>query len=417
MITKHERNELPIAGLNSAAAKDDQRGFLPDLLLAEALKRTDGQRNQARFDPAALEALCTSFNTDTGLNFRGRQRAKTLIVEALVKNIRLTQILARHPRIAELPLPGPVIIVAPFRSGTTFLHRLLANDPGLRWTRTWEVSTAPTDSIIKQDDPDYLRDTHRSAWVQRSLDAMQRWNPELSTIHATGANFPEECYGLLESSLLSHSFMFYGRVESYFQWLENCTEEQWLEAYRLYADQLRVLQWQMPGRRWLLKSPVHLWNLDALMNIFPDAHVVQTYRDPLEVVPSFCSLLIANHQALSSTVDVPGVAAWALGYLCRAVERGVISRRHFPQENFTDLHCDALWEDQMGAIKLLYNRSGMKLTPDTVLRMETWLKQQNNDSSPHNYSLDRFKLNKQSIIDGFAPYQIQNASRVEPNRW
>ncbi len=52
---------------------------------------------------------------------------------------------------------------------------------------------------------------------------------------------------------------------------------------------LQHLQSGVPGQ-WLLKSPAHLWQLDALLAEYPDALIVQTHRDPLNVISSIAAL-------------------------------------------------------------------------------------------------------------------------------
>ena len=52
---------------------------------------------------------------------------------------------------------------------------------------------------------------------------------------------------------------------------------------------LQHLQSGVAGQ-WLLKSPAHLWQLDALVAEYPDALIVQTHRDPLNVISSISAL-------------------------------------------------------------------------------------------------------------------------------
>jgi hypothetical protein len=59
----------------------------------------------------------------------------------------------------------------------------------------------------------------------------------------------------------------------------------------------------VPARRWVLKSPGHLWGLDALAAIYPDAKIVQTHRDPLKVVASLTSLVTVLRSLASDTID------------------------------------------------------------------------------------------------------------------
>ena len=43
-----------------------------------------------------------------------------------------------------------------------------------------------------------------------------------------------------------------------------------IPAYRCYRSVLQLLQWQTPGNQWILKSPHHLYHLDAPLAVFPD---------------------------------------------------------------------------------------------------------------------------------------------------
>ena len=44
-------------------------------------------------------------------------------------------------------------------------------------------------------------------------------------------------------------------------------------------------------------------HLEALLDVYPDACVVWTHRDPLTATGSFCSLLSLSHQAFMGRVD------------------------------------------------------------------------------------------------------------------
>ena len=43
----------------------------------------------------------------------------------------------------------------------------------------------------------------------------------------------------------------------------------------------KLLQWRNPRAHWLLKSPEHQSHLPTLFEVFPDARVIVTHRDPL----------------------------------------------------------------------------------------------------------------------------------------
>ena len=58
----------------------------------------------------------------------------------------------------------------------------------------------------------------------------------------------------------------------------------------MFRRAIQLLLWQRPGR-WLGKTPHHLENLDALLDVFPDAKIIQTHRDPVRVVASYASMM------------------------------------------------------------------------------------------------------------------------------
>jgi hypothetical protein len=62
-------------------------------------------------------------------------------------------------------------------------------------------------------------------------------------------------------------------------------------AYREYREYLQLLLSQRPADQLVLKCPENLWFLDALLEVFPDACVVWTHRDPYDTIASYCSLI------------------------------------------------------------------------------------------------------------------------------
>ncbi len=77
-------------------------------------------------------------------------------------------------------------------------------------------------------------------------------------MHPCGVDLSEECFGLLDTSFLSHSFVFCAPVVGYLDWLDERDSEDWIAAYQVYADQIRLLDWWSPGERWVLKTPFHM---------------------------------------------------------------------------------------------------------------------------------------------------------------
>lgn len=377
----------------------------PDRLVELARQRAGADPGQSVFSEEGLRVLCESLTTGlSGARYRGRARAQAVVIESLVKGMRLSQQLTRHQNLERTKLPAPVFIVAPFRTGTTFLHRLLAHDERFRWTRTFEVSLAPPASGEGDGEAACLERDPRIGRTRRDLKQLYRWSPALESLHETGPLLPEECFGLLETSLCSHSFMFYGPVENYLEWLATRNRTQWLETYGIYANQLRVLHRRMPGERWLLKNPAHLWNLDVLFDVFEDATVIQTHRPGDATAASFCNLLAAHHSLVLRTVGDRAIGRLARAYLTEAIQRGVRARRCLGEERFIDISARDLRRDPMGCVAMIYSRLGLALRRDTAQRMEEWARTNTPAEGPRRSDLQRYGLHERTAREIFAPY-------------
>jgi hypothetical protein len=80
------------------------------------------------------------------------------------------------------------------------------------------------------------------------------------------------------------------------------------------------------GDRWLLKAPPHLPGLRALFAVYPDADVIVTHRDPLEVVASIASLHVVLRRTFSRAVDPLAVGPEVSRMLADDIRRGFAAR-------------------------------------------------------------------------------------------
>jgi hypothetical protein len=398
------------SGLHAlATAADPRAAFAPDALLDDVARVTQCAPALSQDERTALEAACRAFAIEAPrLTPFGRTHAAHILRESLAKLLRVRSYVERFPEIAEIRLDRPIFIVAPARTGTTFLHRLLAQEPGLRWVRTWEAALAPPAEPEFRLDPRYFELDGRIGATERALEHQHRLNPRLRDLHATGARLPEECFGFLEASFSSHSLMFHGKVPAYLEWLERLPEQHWHAAYRLYALQLALLQWWFPSARWVLKSPLHLWNLDALLGVFADALIVVLHRDPLCSVPSLCRLLAVYHSSAFRRIDEHEIGALAHDYMRKVLARATAARGRLPAERFLDLDYDELLADPLGCVRRICARAGTTLTDAGERRMRDWLAQQPT-AREREYSVAQYGLVPRSLTRDFRDW---NAART-----
>ena len=103
--------------------------LVPEQLLAEARRET----GLSQFDGPAieepLERLTRALRTEARLNDVGVHTWHARLLNTLTTRLRARDWFVRHPEILEEKLPPPVVILGLARTGTTLLHRLLADRP------------------------------------------------------------------------------------------------------------------------------------------------------------------------------------------------------------------------------------------------------------------------------------------------
>ena len=200
---------------------------------------------------------------------------------------------------------------------------------------------------------------------------------------------------ILSHAFLSFEFSSTWFVPSYQAWLE----EQDLEpAYRYHRRFLQHLQWGYPGERWLLKAPPHLPGLRALFAVYPDADVIVTHRDPLEVVASVASLHAVLRRTFSRSVDPLTVGPEVSRMLAGDIRRGFAARDAgcAPPERFLDVWYTQLMDDPLAVVRTIYRHFNLALSADVEARMRTYLAANPKDrSGQHVYSLAEFGLDAQ----------------------
>ena len=224
----------------------------------------------------------------------------------------------QHPEIASKPITQPIFIVGQPRTGTTILYDLLAQDPDLRAPLTWEV-----DAPCPVPQPETYHDDPRIAQTQASIELSEQIIPGFLKFHPMGALVGQECVRITAGEFTSMIFSVQYRLPSYYRWL--LYEADHAGAYRFHRIFLQHLQSGVPGQ-WLLKSPAHLWQLDTLLAEYPDALIVQTHRDPLNVISSIAALTHHLRRMASDESNIAECAAQSYEEIVVGLDREMALR-------------------------------------------------------------------------------------------
>ncbi len=384
----------------------------PDRLIEAARQRTGLEDLGGDTYRDGLDRLVEGLHGDAHLNAQGEAMTPELLTSYLVNRLEVTDWHARHPDMGTAPVTPPIVLIGMGRTGSTILHDLFGQDPANRIPRTWEVDRPcpPPETATYDDDP-------RIDAVQAQVEAMDQLHPEFKTMHPTGARLGQECIRITGGEFASLIFLSQFRLPPYFDWLTN--EADLRPAYRYHRRFLQLLQWHHPGDRWVLKSGGHLWALPALVEEYPDAWMLQTHRDPLEVIPSLSSLFATVHSVATDDVSIAQVAGdWADGIL-DALDRSVTARETglVGGDRVIDVQYEAFVADPIGTIRAVYDRWDLELTPDVEARMRAFLAANaQNRHGPHRYSFADTGLDAGEIRERAHRYQEYFDVRSQPLR-
>nr|WP_294170819.1 sulfotransferase [uncultured Sphingomonas sp.] len=362
-------------------------------LVAEACRQEGVTTIPGRHWQEPFQLLLHDLREHARLNPLGRQIANGQMVTLLRLRIRAERLLGQHREIGERPVAAPVIILGHMRSGTTRLHRLLAQDHRFAHTRLFETL-----------EPVPRRGRRvRATAVQHFLELA---NPALAAIHPSRPLEPEEEFGL-------HSFSFHG-AQFALQWhaprfAAFACERDGTVPYGEFAALLRIMGWGRgddPAKPWLLKSPQFTGELDAVLRQFPDARLLRLGRDPAAVVASSASLVWHQRRIHSDFADPRAIGAeWFSETLRRERRMAAVLRdhRHVPQlpVDFDEVGAD--WE---AAVHRIYAFLDMPLT-DPVLRRMRRLMARRPRHHGHRYRLEDFGVSETGVREAFRTADVQ----------
>ena len=413
---EHPGRPLPIKLLNGGGSLLDLAGLLPDLeseTLIRAAERKTGLSDFGELDfREPMEVLLESIRREANLNPFGRLVTKGRVVGTLTNNLRARELFTRYPDILKTELRPPVVITGLQRSGTTLLHRLLAIHHDIRALASWEaINPAPFLSVngISGDGTGGREIVIAEGEMEKRINiaesrekALAYLAPDFFAIHPVEAHSPEEDVLLLDYSFLSTVPEATLRVPSYSKWVEKQNQ---YPAYEHMKNLLKLLTWQRPGNRWILKSPHHLEYLDTLFEVFPGAKVIQTHRDPCTTIASFCSMICHGRGLFSDAVDPEEVGAHWSKKIKRLIERAMGARARYGEERFLDIYYNDLVQDPLGEIERVYRF--LEITPsgsEYSMIEEALERNKQYRFGIHRYTLSSFGLSPEGVKEAFELY-------------
>jgi sulfotransferase family protein len=300
----------------------------------------------------ALEVLLRSCREEADLSLFGRFAIRWDSVRFLSNLLRLRAEELQAPQILDLPIERPILIAGLPRSGTTFLHSLLAEDPANLVPRVWQLIHPYPAKSAGAD--------RRPQQVARQLRLFAVLAPEFRRVHPIAADSPQECSEITAHVFASLRFDTTYRIPSYRRWLDRTGHR---HAYRFHKRFLQHLQHQAGGNgRWVLKCPDHIFALTAIREVYPDARLVFVHRDPLAVLLSVARLTAVLRRPFTRHIDKLEIGRQDSDRWLSATELMIAAAERQPfAEPIFHVHYTDLARDPLETVASIYRHFGIAM--------------------------------------------------------
>ena len=245
--------------------------------------------------------------------------------------------------------PEPVFIIGHWRSGTTYLHYLLAKDKQFGYCSNADAFM-PGALLIGR-------------WFTRKILALRlpKTRPmDAVKLHVDAPQEEEFAMMLLTPFSAYHTFVF---PRSFKELLLNSlvfnpNDHNYVDGWKHHYYQfIKKLSHRCAGKRLLLKNPANTARISHLIRIFPKAKFIYLYRDPTEVKLS----TIRMFKSMTKINALQNFQEATLDEEIEKIHRLVLSeyetqRRFIGPGNLIEVSYNDLISDPLLTVKEIYNR-------------------------------------------------------------
>jgi hypothetical protein len=334
-----------------------------------------------------LSMMCQDLNTRARLHPVGALLTRLSLQNTVKNRLEIDHWIAQHPQTLQREIKQPVFILGLPRTGTTALFNILSSVEGIRSPLGWEVNkpVPPVQYASKDTDP-RIKQTHRE------FEGFFYLTPNIRTIHDFGALLPQECIAITQYDLYTGQFWFCYDIPEYYEWYKQYDALPSLQFHRRFAQNLMS---DFPEQQWLFKTPFHLGILEQLLTVYPDARIIQTHRDPMEVMGSSCSFAWHLRSTFSDDINNRQIGQDQLEYWSGCLNHSVQVREKLSHlsSQFYDVDYKSFVAKPVETVSGILEFLGRESDQQTTEKLIAFAQDNQKDKhGKHVYSLEDYQL-------------------------
>ncbi|MFV0643400.1 MAG: sulfotransferase family protein, partial [Sphingomonadaceae bacterium] len=300
-----------------------------------------------------MDRYLAALNTEARLTEAGIEAMQETVVKGLASRLRMMEDIRLHPEIMDETVQVAAVILGLPRTGSTLFHRLLSSAPGMTAIRWFEAQNFAPFPNEERGNP-----VERCAYAEAMIAGWLEAAPELASIHPLDSEAPDEEILILGQMFVSTMIEGMAFVPSFSRWLDGYDQS---AGHRDLITILKYLQWQAPERhgcKWILKSPSNLPYVKLAAEAFPDALLIMTHRDPVDIVPSFISMESSLY-SLSSDVPAKDVGQFWFNRLAEWMRLFEQARPAIADSRFVDIDYRKVLKEPVAQARMVLERMGI----------------------------------------------------------
>ncbi len=245
----------------------------------------------------------------------------------------------------------PIFIIGHWRSGTTYLHELMSNDPQFCYVSLWQTLVPGSFLILNR----FKSFFSQFLPAKRPMDEIM--------VDMDSPYEEEAALASLDRWSFFHCFIFPRNPEHQFHrsvLFEDMSSKDVEKWKKTYLNFIKAVTYENDGKQIIIKNPANTSRIKVILDLFPDAHFIHIYRNPYKVYVSTKNLrnrLLGPFALQDTTAE--DVEQQVIDNYIQLMNSFFEQRDLIPEERLVEIRYEDLIANPLEQIEQIYSKLGL----------------------------------------------------------